>query len=452
MSSTKKPKRGPISLRMAKVASGFAPIWVNTDRHPIGQLTAIGSTMVGIVIDDHELFLVGIDPATGNELWHQQITPSTVTPGVIIEVTPLGDDKVAYFRPVRNPADWAELVIANARTGKDLVTSPRGLFASLPHVCMNGKDICVLYQRAAGAVRQYRLEVATGDYLAESDDLAPRARLLEAPSLIDLGDRPGNTLAWLHDGKLEWRTPISAAFPSGFSSDNGWMWRLFDGEHVIVGSVYGRLLAAGREHAYDLARNSAMAGLSERTGEVLWRDNGSRFDCHLGYNDHPVRCRVRGVTTSQPSGATSVEGLAVTIEGFVPVTGETTWSVPIGPAGTVIDDNASLAIAGPTQVVLSSFAGPIVLDYATGNVHAPSPGATFWCMTVTTYQISLSYLSGDGTRRYDRSGGQLAAICDDRGHSSTVTPSAEATAAAGAHAGAYAVIAGEHGYVGFRIR
>src|SRR5262245_14927761 len=62
----------------------YAQAWIYTDRRPIDQVTAIGSTMVGLVVDDAALFVVGIDSATGHELWHQPATPGAVTVGVVV--------------------------------------------------------------------------------------------------------------------------------------------------------------------------------------------------------------------------------------------------------------------------------------------------------------------------------------------------------------------------------
>jgi len=97
--------------------------------------------------------------------------------------------------------------------------------------------------------------------------------------------------------------------------------------------------------------------------------------------------------------------------------------------------------------------GAIVLDHATGATRVSPPGAAYWCMVHVEYEGIWSYsASSDGTRHNERPGGEVAAMCDAQGHPSSELPSAEATMAAGAHAGNYAVIAGRQGYVGFRLR
>lgn len=193
----------------------YAQAWVNTERRPIGQLKAIGSTMVGLIAESRGLLVVGIDPVTGHERWHRSATPATVTIGVVVSVTKIGDDKVAYFRPLTN-VGFAQLVVADAQTGRDLAVTPPGLFTTLPVACMHDQDACVLSRDGPGGkTRQYRLEVATGSYLVDSEDLRLGARLLDESGVIDLGDRPGNTLGWLRDGKLQWTIRSARRSPPG---------------------------------------------------------------------------------------------------------------------------------------------------------------------------------------------------------------------------------------------
>jgi hypothetical protein len=242
-------------------------------------------------------------------------------------------------------------------------------------------------------------------------------------------------LGLLRNGTLQWRTPISSAFPPGFSSDNGWAWHLFADQHVFVGSVYGEFIVTGQRYVHDLATSSATAGLSEITSEVLWSDRGSSFDCNLGEGEYPVRCRARGLTSFQAGTSTSVEGLDVTVEGFNPTTGQTTWSVPVGAAKGLAGGDACPSIAGATQVVLNGPAGPVVLDYASGDARAPTPDATFWCMTSVHYEFPQPYRVRNGAWQYTRPGGRQAAICDGRGRPASDLPSVAATMAAGAHIG-----------------
>jgi hypothetical protein len=259
-------------------------------------------------------------------------------------------------------------------------------------------------------------------------------------------------LGLIREGKLVWRVPASAAFPPGFSSDNGWSWRLFADQQVLVGSIYGEPTTIDQAYIRDLARGAATAGFSASTGEVLWRDPGSSFQCPYGKTQYPVRCRARGISTYRLGAGSSFEGLHVTVEGFDILTGKTTWSVPMGGAEVLVGGGTEPAIAGPSQLVLQGPAGPVVLDYATGAATRPAADATFWCMTRVKYEYSRPSQTRDGTWSHSRPGGLLATICDSRGRTATELPSAPATFATGARIGSHIVVATQDGYVGYRSR
>jgi len=69
---------------------------------------------------------------------------------------------------------------------------------------------------------------------------------------------------------------------------------------------------------------AATAGLSEATGQVLWRDRGSSLDCRFDPAGYPVRCRMRGHMLSEPRTDPMFEDLDVTVEGFDLATCKTT--------------------------------------------------------------------------------------------------------------------------------
>jgi hypothetical protein len=96
-----------------------------------------------------------------------------------------------------------------------------------------------------------------------------------------------------------------------------------------------------------------------------------------------------------------------------------------------------------------------LVSIAQGYLRGDRPQRSPIEITVTIPQSGLRawfYRGRDGTGHNKRPGGEVAAMCDARGRPSSELPSAEATMAAGAHVGAYAVIAWRQGYVGFRIR
>jgi outer membrane protein assembly factor BamB len=448
------PARGAEAAPVARLAAPQAA-WINDELKPIGQPLAVGSVAVGIAsASGRGVAVVGLDPATGRKLWEQPATPSGVAPGVRVSVARVGSDRIAYFRPTRTDIPYAELVLADAATGADVAKSDEEVFASGPHPCGSGQDVCAVAATPQHAM--LRLEAATGRSLIDGDPLPPGARNVGDGGLIDLGDRPGDTLALLREGRVWWRTQVGAAFPPGFSTDNGWSWQLYREAHLYVGSVEGPSVRDGTRVVNDLGRTSATAALSERDGSVVWRDDGSTVSFHFEIVDSPVRCRRRGTVVSDTGTTTeSFHDVDVTLEGFDIATGKTTWSVPLGAATSLVGGNAFPIIAGPTQAVLNAAAGPMVVDFVSGKVTPPAVGATFWCGSGRPYLFSPPYPLPDGSVTFERRGGVLATICDAQGRPAKALPPAAATLTIGAHVGDYVVVAvkdGEaEGFVGFKV-
>ena len=360
---------------------------------------------------------------------------------------------------------FARLVVADPRTGADVAVTAGLLFGSLPSACTGGTDVCTTSRSTPdGAYQTHRLVVATGEYRAEKTGLPPYARAISSDGLVDLGSRDPETIALVRDGAVRWRTPLSEAFPrKGFSTDNGWTWMRYEKSKIYVGSVFGGSLSPGRKYPVvrDLtatATATATAALDESTGDVLWRDAGSKAFCSGLYITAPdgetwlpVRCRSRGTLTWQENGDTSVANLDVVVEGFDPKTGKTTWSAPVGASEGLVGGKSAPTSAGGTDVLLRTGAGPILLDVATGRQRPPAAGEVFWCGSTRDFRYRTAYRWQDG-RTADRwSGGTVAATCDGSGRPATGTPSGPATAAAGADLGPYAVVATATGFTGYRI-
>jgi outer membrane protein assembly factor BamB len=451
--STQRPARhrAPSVAIDASAPSGLSLIWRNTDLRPVGQPIAIGDVVVGIVAEDHKAFVVGIDPASGRMLWHDAITHSTIARGEPISVLKVGDNKIAYLRMTHEDSRLGNLVVADVRTGKELASAPVARFPSAPIVCANGKDVCAISTQDYVPKRQYRLDLSSGQYIAENTLLLPGTRFIDTTGLLDLGDRPGNTLGLLRNGAVRWLTKISAAFPSESSTDDGWDWTLYPDLQVFVGTVGNNSHSVNGKYSVFDYTTVAMAGLSERTGEVLWRNTGSHLGCNLRIHNYPIRCRTRGKAWFHTDRLTfHLADLDVTVEGFDPATGKTTWSLQMGAAEQLEDLVRYPAIAGPGQVLVNGRNGPVVLDYAEGTLQAPEEGARFWCMERATYEMAPPYQRATANWSYERRGGTLASICDAAGRLSTQLPSIAATMAAGARVGNLAVIATHDGYLGFK--
>jgi hypothetical protein len=162
------------------------------------------------------------------------------------------------------------------------------------------------------------------------------------------------------------------------------------------------------------------------------------------------RACARGTVAFRRASPPSHDSLDVTVEGFDPVTGATTWSVAVGNAPSLAYGEASPGIAGATTIAIARPDGPLLLDYATGATEAPSPDATFWCMAPAYYEhASIPSTWTDVWQIFNQRGGSLAFICDGQGRAAARLPSAAATRAVGATVGGYAVVATRDGFYGF---
>jgi outer membrane protein assembly factor BamB len=428
-----------------------APVWDRSDLMPIGMPVGVNGIALDYVLDDSNLYLLGIDPVTGKTLWQHQASPGEVDPGFATYPRIIGD-KVAYFRPDHS-GFFTQLVLADPRTGKDAVSTPDGqmlVFDSPPFACGNG-DVCAI-SHTGNAQNQalHQLRVSDGQYVAANvDGLAAGAGVLDTSGLLDLGGRSSEEFGVVRDAKLVWRTRVSDAFPAGFSTDNGWDWELSPDRNVYAGTLH----PVPTDHA-DLKTINASAGVSAATGKVLWRDSGSAIDCRSSIfvaadpEDQnspviPVRCRYGG-TETRANGYVKFSNLDITIEGYDVATGKTTWSLPVGNADNLTGvTNVTLpAIAGPGLIVVQANKTPVVLDLTTGKQQTPAAGVTFWCPIRNEFNYRDAY-TGPGPRAgtHTRRGSELAGICDAKGDQAQPTPGVAATRTVGLNIASVTIVA-----------
>jgi hypothetical protein len=433
----------------ARVTPKARQLWVR-DAKPVGQPLAIGGVAVGEVVENRNLFVVGIDPVTGNELWRTSASPGEVVPGVAVTPVRAGD-RVAFFRrdPVGNL--YARLVVADARTGDAVASTGSLLFGSPPEECPDSDDVCALSRTGYDKPYQtHRLKISTGRYVAEQTGLPPRARRIGTAGLVDFGQRDPEIIGLVRQGKLRWRTPLRDAFPAaGFSTDNGWNWQLYPNEKVYAGSVHGKRTGTyGKTDVVISLAAAATAGLSEENGAVLWSDAGSSVTC-TG-KTAPARCRSKGTLIISPKLERTFTGLDVTVEGFDVRTGRTTWSVPVGAAEGLVGAETAAPNAGATEIIVRTAAGPVLLDLNTGKQRTPATDEIFWCETHLDFEYREPYFGKGGVPTYQRAGNR-AVTCNAVGDPANGSPTVAATTATGAHVGPYAVVATEAGFVGYSV-
>jgi len=150
--------------------------------------------------------------------------------------------------------------------------------------------------------------------------------------------------------------------------------------------------------------------LDLETGEVRWQGEGYA-PCPQTLNHVAVRCHASGTQTVTPEGELTYSGLDLTLEGFDPETGRTTWEVPL--AG----DEAALVEEVPysldERTLLTTAQGIRELDPETGDLSAVEPG-TYLCEETPTFGLHLPWQAGfDGEQ--DWHGSHRQRTCDETG-------------------------------------
>ena len=95
--------RSSSTLSLPRIAAAVRA-WSRPDLVPIGQPVAAGGVAVGYVTEGKDLYLVAVDPATGNALWKQDASPGEITgwhapsgPGVRVDAGVEAGRKVVPF-------------------------------------------------------------------------------------------------------------------------------------------------------------------------------------------------------------------------------------------------------------------------------------------------------------------------------------------------------------------
>ncbi|MEU7906174.1 hypothetical protein [Actinoplanes sp. NPDC049118] len=353
--------------------------WAITGVHPIGQPIAVGGVAVGYVERDKHVYARGLHPSNGDVLWEREITPTRQTIGIELVPHAVGAGAVTFMTPLPQLGpDWARVVVVDAATGQVRQSSPSALFRAGPEACFDDRAVCVMATPDADRpMRGDRLDLTTGSYEPYSGTGIPAtARCIGDRGLYDLGARPDEEIALIRDGEMRWHRPLADAFPAGFSTSNGWNWTLYP-QVVYAGSVFGRGIRTKTTLDRDMHADSGSAGLDEMTGTVLWHEVGTVVSCggQVPLWAEPVRCRVHGKQHIDLAAQTgSFKDLDVVLEGFDPITGSTTWSVPADASEQLGGFTDRAAIAGEHAIVATADT-PSTLGDRRFNPRAVPPSA-----------------------------------------------------------------------------
>lgn len=456
------------------------PVWT-ADVDPLGQPMVLGDAKTGFTVvviakeSGGRLKIVGVDNESGKQLWSHPLSPNHVVPGIALiprtTETAAGEKRVVFYLAPNKPSKSDEddlttpLVAVDPRTGKIERKSPKIYAAEAPDSCEDDTDVCM--KGALEGEREYsnlRVDLESGKVSRVKEGAPKDARLIGADGLFSSGDRPGEKLGVYRKGKTLWSTSVDTLFGPGRTSDGGWAFTHEEGPDRYTGFLGQRNgKAAGTADApyvYDLGKQT-LTSFNGADGSILWQKQGADrcfeptdFDDEQKVDviDHPVRCAMSGTFTVIDDKRT-VQDVAMTIEGYDPETGKTTWShkMPAAAAADYQMMSPRVLIRGGHTIVATLAKGPVLIDVATGKF-VKTTGQTFMCQTDAVEHEYVTPWIYEGRSKHTRRGTGLAFPCsaDGKAVESGMTVAALKEGAVKVDDSSY-VIASDAGLVGYDI-
>lgn len=448
--SAAEPESNPETTQPAMFGgSEVTPAW-RFDTSPIAQPVVVDDVAVMIVLERaHELDIVGVDTASGEELWRHPYSPGYVPTGYGIGPSIIrgkDDTKFAVFQKPgtglsKDDAWRYPLVTVDVTTGK-IVSQSRALLVTTPvENCDDGHDACMnVYDDASEIPRHVRFTVADGSIQQlknEAGAIPENTRSIGEEGLYSTNDRPGEKIGRMVDGKRLWERPVQEMYGENYSSDGGWQFLYHEGIDAFIGSV-GHFepddvdrFEAGETLVTDLG-TSTEAAIDAATGDVLWKETGVRLFCtgsgRLGAResdeddegtdevaeetDEPslwTWCREEGTRTDNINyDEPKLDIKNFTVEGVDPHTGEVAWSVePSAKAAKRLArgilERAPLTEGG---TVVETVDGWRMVTVQEGEQHPVPEGQVFLCGQDREFDYAAEW-SG----YTERFGGTLAYTC-----------------------------------------
>ncbi|WP_250446986.1 PQQ-like beta-propeller repeat protein, partial [Actinotalea sp. C106] len=412
---------------LGRDATEVEPTW-SLDLNVIGQPSVTGGVAVVLTrARDREVDMVGVDVATGEQLWSHPWSPGSVPAGfpftpatsedstgtpVALATVPTQDPSAETTSDLPRP-----IVALDARTGEELHRADATLTSTPVGACDDGTDLCFTPSGAPSL----RVDLTDGSARTEEDGTPPDARSVGSRGLFATNDRPGEQLGVQRDGAVQWQRPIAEIFGDDLTTNLGWSFT-----HVEDAGVYvGYLLTVSPEQQAKIDAGEPfsnpsyrLAGFREDDGEPLWTAARALHDClPVEAGDAPlmVRCVL---SENAMYGPESEEGADATarIEGFDPATGETAWSVEASPeqVANIVRQNPGPASDG-TTLRIDSTDGPVLVDIATGTTEPTADDDVFACQSEpVTLEYAVPWVYQDRSVT-DRRGGSLLSPCGPDG-------------------------------------
>jgi len=365
-------------------ANGSMPPASGRSLDVVGGPIAAGAVAVVVSVDrSHMLHLDGVNPVNDTVLWQRPYAASAITPGVALTPAAAGAT-VADIVPAENSATPLVMVEGvNATTGAIEWQLPEAVILSdNPASCVGGQDFCVPAYTADGSAQLAIIDAATGRPTAV---LNGPSRALGTDLYQSSDETP--TLDQLSaSGSIAWSQPVATVFGPGYDPGTGWNISPVGG--LNVGSV--GLTQNGT--SADLSRYKTV-GFSAATGAPQWSIPGS-YQCMgpLVFLSTQVACQYKGTvhystTSTKPP---SLRGVTLTLAGFDPATGSTTWSYPVSDVSSFTTGTGLRFLDSDHIVVQNANGKTVSLDTSTGSATPLPPHQLLWCQKIPTYSVKAT--------------------------------------------------------------
>jgi len=186
----------------------------------------IGKTAVVYATVSSDLFLVGLDTATGRQRWRRPATAAAFDPDREVRVVEI-DGLVGYLRDVGDDR-LSRLAMIDPATGSDRIVTDKQWWRTLPEVCQdNAAYLCAwAYVLEPGrdvlVSRQFRVDRRTGAVTKVPGDGAGETGRTTTlwNDLVRVNGAKVETVGIEQDGRLLWSRPVTELFGPGASLDD----------------------------------------------------------------------------------------------------------------------------------------------------------------------------------------------------------------------------------------
>jgi hypothetical protein len=388
----------------------------------VSQPVAAGpATLVLAKAGTNAIELLSLDQRTGRANFRMPFHPGGLPPGVAMTPRVTRTDAGRHLAIVRRyepGTPGPALVAVDVRTGA-VVRSTSAVVIDDYDACSDGRDVCwsgfesrpgPLVESPFGTFRDtvpgsgpIRWDLETGGLLEnEGQDAATQV----GDDLYFRGEGRTAVLTRLKGSQRSvWTQSVSLVVRDGAAPRYGWTFDYDKDANVYTGAL-GQPPAAnllrqfrrGKRVELDYAKRYLTVGIDGRTGEQLWRRRGANPWCSLlrGAPEVAARtlCVMEGASVQQEGRDPRDKGLAVTIEGIDPRTGEALWSHRLEGADATAAYTDKRAPIAPYGVVLPSDEGPVALDMRNGALQRVDDDVVLLCSggpdSLTAYGRDLS--------------------------------------------------------------